>query len=52
MVSQGDGEIGVNKLVTEMLDLVTKVYTSVDSLSNSIASSGNDPPSVCLKFKK
>ena len=50
MVSQGDGEIGVNKLVSEMLDVVTKVYKSVNQFSDlgQALYTGDDPPSVSL----
>ena len=48
MVSTGDGEIGVNKLVSEMLDVVTKVYKSVNQFSDlgQALYTGDDPPSV------
>ena len=47
MVSQG-GEIGVNKIVSELLDVVDKVYSSVNSMSSKGQMSllGDDPPPV------
>lgn len=50
MVSQGDGEVGLNKMVTEVLDVVTKVYSSVNHLS-SVASTGDDHASVTASGK-
>ena len=51
MVSQGDGEIGVQKMVSEFLNVITQVYTSVDKLSNMAnraTYTGDDQPPVCV----